>query len=59
MTLRLQEKEENVYDYFSQPPYKDLLKAKELIHYVADDTTPQILSRNSPKMVNFYTKFEN
>ena len=39
--------EENVCDYSSLNPYKDLLKFKEIIHYVyfvADDATAKALT---------------
>ena len=51
--------EENVCDYSSRHIYKDLLKFKEIIHYVnfvAHDATlnwPYTLSRNSPKNDKF------
>ena len=51
MTLILKyiKNDENVCDYSNRHPYKDLLKLKELIHYVnfvVDDATPNVLTIN-------------
>ena len=63
LILKYVKSERNVYDYSSRHPWKDLLEAKELFHYVnfsADGTTPNALTidiiKKAPKMINFYTK---
>ena len=49
LILEYVKSEENVCDYYGRHPYKDLLKVKELIHYVnfvADNATPNALTKN-------------
>ena len=44
---------DNICDYSSRHPYKDILKVEELIHYVnfvADDATPNALTKNILKI---------
>ena len=48
--------EENVCDYSIRHPYKDLLKCKEIIHYVnfvSDDATPNALNID---IIQIFTK---